>query len=342
MQPNNLSKRPVLTHLKRMTSTIGFWQHSRLHEPDPNFGYSIDDNARALIFVLWYSRFYKDKSLLGMAKIYLKFLEKAQLPSGHFHNFADAKGKFIDERGSQDSLGRTIWALGYTANSQTVDKKLANQAKIILQNGHLPIRSFRFLRTRAFALLGYYYLGDKKRVKYLADGLVAAYDENKTKTWWWFENNLTYSNAILPYSLFVAYDLIGEPIYLKVAEKSLNFLLKKCMVGDVPAPIGQCGWYLKGRRKAIYDQQVVDVADKIFACGEAFRITGKIEYKDKAILWWSWFWGNNLQKRVLVDKVTGGVVDGVKPTGVNPNQGAESLICYLLAYLTMAEMEKNH
>ncbi len=332
---------PSLKHIYKLTTPKGLYQHSRFSEPDKKFGYSIDDNARMLIACFQYYEIYGDAKVLDLAKIYLRYIERAQMPSGFFHNFASSNGNFIDLCGSQDSQGRTIWALGYVASKPEISKELSKKALVILDNFRFDLRSIKYERAKAFSMLGYYFVGDKKKVKKIADTLVKDYMEHETESWQWFEDHLTYSNAIMPYAMMLAYKLTGDKVYKKIGLRSLKFLHNKCLFEGVPAPIGQNGWYLKRRKKAIYDQQVVDAADMVLAHALAFKLTKEEEYAEAAELWWGWFSGNNIQKRSLIDEKTDGIFDGLTDGGVNLNQGAESIVCYILAYLVMVKLEQD-
>lgn len=335
----NLTKPPSLKHILALTTQKGLYQHCRFNEPDKKFGYSIDDNARALVVMYQYYARYGDKNVLDLAKIYLNYLGKAQMDNGFFHNFASSAGNFIDLCGSPDSQGRTIWALGYVVGNPTIDPNLTKKAQKILNNFKFDLRSIRYNKAKAFALLGYCYAGDVKKAVKIADKLIEEFGEHDTDSWHWFENHLTYSNGIIPYSLLQAFKLTNNEKYKKVALKSLKFLNQKCMIGSIPAPIGQNGWYFKGKKKAIYDQQVVDVADMILAHGLAFEITKEQEYNNSANEWWRWFYGNNLNNMFLINPETDGCYDGLTSNGINLNQGAESIVCYLLSYLAMSDME---
>lgn len=341
MKTDSFNCPPSLKHLRRLTTPKGLFQHSKLDSPDPNFGYSIDDNARGLIAALQYVDIYQDRSVLKLARNYFRYIAKAQLATGHFHNFANFRGQYLDKRGSQDSFGRTIWALGYAAGNPEIDKRLAREAADLLNRGQFNLKAIRFSRARAFALLGFYWVGNQEIVRRLANSLISSYNKNSEKSWHWFEETITYSNAILPYSLFLAYDLTRDKRYLEAAEESLHFLHRIGLINGKPAPIGQDGWYRKSGKRALYDQQCVDVADMVLASAVGWQLTGNKEYKLWAKLWWSWFFGNNTEGIPMYDEKTGGCRDGLKHQAVNLNQGAESVVCYLLAYLAMAKGQKR-
>jgi uncharacterized protein YyaL (SSP411 family) len=331
-----LKNPPSLKHLSNLTTQIGLYQHCRFDEPDKKFGYSIDDNARAIIAVYEYHKIYHDPKVLDLAKVYLRYIERAQLSSGYFHNFANSRGKFIDVKGSQDSNGRVIWTLGYILANNEVSPELTKKAQKILSKIPKNLRGLRYNRAKAFALLGYYYLQDKQEVKKISAYLLKSYKLKSSQDWHWFENEITYSNAILPYSLLLTYELLNQEKYKEIALESLAFLRNKCLVNGIPAPVGQKGWLFKGKRKAIYDQQVVDATDMVFAFITAWRATKEKKYLERAKGWWMWFHGNNLKEKVMIDPSTGGCFDGLTKEGINLNQGAESIVCYLMAHMMMA------
>ncbi len=348
---------PDLSHLVRLTTDIGIYQHAKNHTPDPKNGYSIDDNARALIVALKYYKLFNNDLLIKLAKIYLNFINKAQLKNGWFHNYASEKGQFFDKKGSFDNFGRAIWALGYTLSQTKTASNFKNGAKILpstkilgldkamvlglFQKSYPLIFKLKFSRPKAFCLLGLYYLEDKEAVKLLARDLVRDYKQNSNNSWFWFEEKLTYANGILPLALFLAYNLVGDKNYLKVALSSLKFLLKTCQYQGIPAPIGQKGWYYKDKKRAYFDQQCIDVADMVLANITAYKITNDEYYKNEAFKWFSWFFGNNMAGKLMYNAKTGGLYDGLKLNNINKNQGAESIICYLLAYLELADLIRS-
>ncbi len=106
----------------------------------------------------------------------------------------------------------------------------------------------------------------------------------------------------------------------------------------VPVPIGQDGWYFKGKEKAIYDQQPIEAAMMVMSNLALFKATQEKNYLDNALKWMSWYYGNNTKQVEVYDSVTGGCFDGINSDGVNLNQGAESIITYLLAYLAFTDI----
>lgn len=82
-----------LKKIRSMTSDIGIYQHGKLDKPDPEFGYALEDQARALIV----ADEFEDKKLKD---IYLNFIFKAQREDGllyHFYYENNGKGLFKNE-----------------------------------------------------------------------------------------------------------------------------------------------------------------------------------------------------------------------------------------------------
>jgi len=71
----------------------------------------------------------------------------------------------------------------------------------------------------------------------------------------------------------------------------------------------------------------------------AYKKTGRKEYNALSEICFSWFLGNNTLHIALYDKVSGGCYDGLHPDRVNLNEGAESLISYLMSQVLM---DKNN
>jgi uncharacterized protein YyaL (SSP411 family) len=158
--------------------------------------------------------------------------------------------------------------------------------------------------------------------------------------WDWFESCLTYSNARLPHSLFLAYEASGENRYLQVASKSMKFLINTQTINKVFVPIGNRGWYRKGSDRAIYDQQSVEASCTTEAAIAAFRSTSEEVYLEAAYEAFEWFLGGNLKGLMLYDPENGSCCDGITPQGLNLNKGAEATLAYLQARLNLEEVKK--
>jgi hypothetical protein len=327
---------PALRHLKRLTTKDGLIQHADHDVPDPSHGYSIDDNARALIACLWYYQAFKDPAVIRLAEIYFHYLVNAKTDSGSFHNFISFRAQFLDEEGSADSYGRVVWALAETTRLHP-DEAIREQARTMVSNLDIQqIIAGEHLRSKAYTLLGLVALGDREKSKHIVESITEQFNHHMSDQWQWFEDSLRYANAIIPYALSEYARLTGNENSRMIASKSFLWLDSVSRVNRRPTPIGQNGWYYLGKDRALYDQQPVEAADMILAAFSLFRQTRDDRLFQSIKNWFSWYEGNNLQKTPLINTATGGIFDALTPGGANLNQGAESIVTYLLAYLSLS------
>jgi len=332
---------PSLRHLKRLTTNRGIIQHADHEVPDPAFGYSIDDNARALIVCLWHYKLYKDSAILQLAEIYFDYIKRVEKEGGSFHNFLSFSEKILDPEGSEDSIGRAIWALGEVV-AHHPSEEVVKTAQTILERTKIDRHlEHPHIRTKAYILLGLLAAGKKEEAKKWAIRLAEIFEQNASSDWPWFENGLYYANGILPYVMAQAAIAFEDERFKKIAVQSFDWLDQVSRQDIIPAPIGQNGWYIRGQEKALYDQQPLEAADMVLAAAELNTLTGEEKYLEKALEWQDWYKGGNISKTMMIDTATGGVYDGLLPKGVNKNQGAESIVTYLLAYLALSKNAQN-
>ncbi len=339
-----------LNHLINITDDYGIIQFCKHSTPDITSGYTLDDNSRALIFSLTHNKLYEKEHTAeisrNLAKTYLKFIEISQESDGNFKNHHKNEEEALSSH-SEDSFGRTIWALGYTVNNSN-DDSVKEKAKIML------IKALNFMdkigspRAKAFAIIGlcYYYKTYPAPeilsiIRNYSNELVSHYNEESSLEWNWFESYLTYSNSKLPESLFHAYEILRDEEYLEIAKKTLNFLSNLMFIDGELSPIGQNGWYKRNGERAFFDQQPLDASSMTITYLTAYKITNNPEYYKKAILAFNWFLGKNHLKQMMYDETTGGCYDGLGKHNVNLNQGAESTVSYLLARIFFEEYKRN-
>lgn len=323
-----------IEYLEHLTTSFGIVQHARGAKPDFSHGYSLDDNARALLAVLCLADKLQEKKLTPLVKRYFKFIKRAQTKDGWFINFFDHKGQPLEKRGSIDAFSRAIFALSELSVNQ-YDSSLRLNAQKLLKKSLPHVETITNPHGLAFLLLAAAARDDKKQTKQLADQIVKLFVEQATREWQWFEPVLTHANAVMPWALAQAAIVNNSKKILKIGEISFDFLDRICRLNGKPAPIGNKGWYPKEGKRAIYDQQPVDVADMILAATALYRATKKIKYLNTSLDWFGWFYGNNIKKVVMLDRKSGGIYDGLTREGINPNQGAENIVLYLLIYGTL-------
>jgi len=335
-----------LSHLKKITDSFGIIQFSSYNVPDKKSGYTLDDNARALIVSVLHDKLFNSEESQELSKIYLNFIENVQEIDGNFKNQHKNKEEFTNPY-SEDAFGRALWALGYVINKSEKDY-LRIKARNIFEKSFNYVSCINSPRAKAFSLSGlvYYYkkIPNEKvliKIKELANDLVKLYEENSSRDWAWFEPSLTYSNAKLPKALLLAYDATGNKKYLGIAEKSLKFLTDLCIINEKLYPIGQNGWCNRRERRAFFDQQPVDASTMVHTYLVAYELTGKKDYYKKALIAFNWFLGYNHLNQMIYDEATGGCFDGLGKHSLNFNQGAESTVSYLMARIFLEELKIN-
>jgi hypothetical protein len=100
-------------------------------------------------------------------------------------------------------------------------------------------------------------------------------------------------------------------------------------------PIGNDGWLVRGGAPARFDQQPTEAQHMIDALLEVYQLTSEERWREDARCCFEWFLGRNDLQQAIADDTTGGCRDGLRPDGVNQNQGAESTIAWLHASLRL-------
>jgi glycosyltransferase involved in cell wall biosynthesis len=335
-----------VNHIKRMSRSFAMIQFSKGNRPDIRSGYTLDDNARALIALCSAYIAVKDISCEKYIKKYLDFIRYCQQPDGSFLNYVDKDLAFTsqnDEAGLEDSNARAIFALGYfiSKRGKFPDVWTDDAIKTFEQTFDM-IRSMKSPRSIAFTIKGLYYFHRsfpaeevKDLVTDLAGRLAYCYRQSRESDWHWFEAYLTYDNAILSESLLYAYLVTKDEAYREIAEESFHFLLENIFTKEQIKVISNQGWLQKRTGRKEYGEQPVDIAGTIMALSAFYSVSGKEEYLDKQKIAFSWFLGNNHLRQIIYNPATGGCYDGLEEHNINLNQGAESTVSYLLARLCM-------
>jgi len=331
-----------LRPLLRMTDDTGMFQHAFHTLPDPNHGYCIDDNCRALIAAVLHARLHGyDPDVVPLDR-YLTFVAYG-LNDDHrrFRNFMGYDRRWLEEVGSEDSHARTIWSLGVTVRDAPTDH-VREIAENLFRRGIVTTPGFQFLRPWCYTLLGLVpfletHPGDdqiKPIHDDLAERVFVMYRDHAADDWPWWEDELTWGNAKIPHAMLLAGRALDRQDMIDAALKALRWCLdiQTAPEGHLRI-IGNRGWLRRGREPAPFDQQPIEAQGFVQALLEAARITGDPTWRANAQRCFEWFTGRNDLGASLIHPETGGCHDGLQPTGVNKNQGAESVLAHLLSCL---------
>jgi len=333
-----------LIHINRLTDDTGIIQHAKFGIPNLKEGYCLDDNARALLMVLMAYRQKKDNKALELSPIYLSYIHYMQNTDGTFRNFLSFSRNFLDEVGSEDSFGRTIWALGYLLGNAPNDAYYQT-GKEVFFNASPNFEKLKSIRSIANTMIGIsYYLKSNpaddimtERLRNLAKKLTTHYKENKTHDWKWFESLLAYDNGILPLALLHSAEILNDSKITKIAIETMNFLTEHTLKDNYLSVIGNEKWYKKEGERSVFAQQPIDAMAMVLMYHQAFHVSKNKEYLNKLYTSFLWFLGENDLRMSLYDFETKGCCDGFESYGVNRNQGAESSLAYLISYLTVLQ-----
>lgn len=346
-----------LDHIKKLTTDFGIIQFSKINQPDPGSGYTLDDNARALIAMCQHFEESADVNDLEYIHIYFRFIKYCQKNDGSFLNYVDSDYRFSSqnhETNLEDANGRAIWALGYLFSvcSRFPDayRFMGTDTQRILQKALRNAHTVRSPRAMAFTIKGLHYYhtktpeaGNTDLVRELADRLVQMYRHEAGKNWYWFESYLTYANSILPEAMLCAWSVCAEPVYKKIAFSSFDFLLSKIFQSNRIKVIPNTRWLQKepkavqrsGNKSGNGGEQPIDVAYTILALSKFYDVYKDERYLQKMETAFNWFLGANHLDQIIYNPCTGGCYDGLEEHNVNLNQGAESSVSYLMARLTL-------
>ena len=339
----------LLTHIKRLTDDTGIIQHAKFGIPNLKEGYCLDDNARALLMVLMAYKQTKDTLALELTPIYLSYIHYMQNKDGTFRNFLSFNRNFLDKVGSEDSFGRTIWALGYLMGN-TPNDAYYQTGKLIFFNAASNFEKLRSIRSIAYTMIGIsYYIRSNpsddlmtERLRNLAFVLVKHYQDNSTIEWKWFEPMLAYDNGILPLALLHSAEILNDEHITRAAMDTMNFLDSITMKDGYLSIIGNREWYKKGGKRSLFAQQPIDALAMILMYYQAYHLSKDKEYLNKSFTAFMWFLGENDLRMSLYDFETKGCCDGFENYGVNRNQGAESSLAYLISHLTILQAYEEY
>jgi glycosyltransferase involved in cell wall biosynthesis len=338
-----------LSHFLSMCDDTGLLQHAICSVPDRSHGYCVDDNARALLVACALNAPGEQRLSETLTSRLAAFVQHAWNPAQRrFRNFMSYDRHWLEDLGSEDSHGRTLWALGECARTDASESRRRWAASLFIE-ALSATEHFSSPRAWSFTLLGLdafcvalptNALARELR-HLLADRLMVLISLVETKEWVWFEESLAYDNARLPQALIVTGTAIGDPRYIAAGLRSLRWLMTQQTSRDgIFRPIGSESFGQKRVPPRAFDQQPLEATAAISACLAAWRADGDDKWKNDAGRAFSWFLGTNDLSTPVVDVETGSCRDGLHPERANENRGGESAISYLLSLAEIRQLAR--
>lgn len=333
-----------LSHFMAMCDDTGLFQHAVHSVPDRSHGYCVDDNARALLLACALNTLGEERLREATTSVFASFVQDAWNPvTRRFRNFMSFQRHWLEDSGSEDSHGRTLWALGECARSDANPSRRCWAAGLFSEAA-LSAEAFQSPRAWAFTLLGL----DAFRVAFpqdtraaelqhlLAARLLSILSAVEAPDWVWFEDGLSYDNARLPQALIVTGVALGQPHYSSAGMRALHWIMAlQTAENGFFRPVGSQSFGDLRKQPRAFDQQPLEAAASISACLAAWRADGDPTWKAHAVRAFEWFLGDNDLGTSLVDPETGSCCDGLHPGRANQNRGGESVVSYLVALTEM-------
>lgn len=358
MQAENLeqahSDYPLsLRHFRALMGPHGLYQHATKAVPLLSEGYCTDDNARAvqILATLRSVAASGEKTRLldevdAFESRCWQFLREAQSAPGLYRNFRTAEGEWLPHNHeSEDMYARLVRGLvavlvyegGHSraAEAETMFADLVDQrlprlrapravAEVLVALTHVPVDLWR--RYHLIEL-----------VKLYLKLLQQLWDRHAVPNWSWFEDIVTYANALLPHGVLASCAYSPSPTLDTILHHSADFLVRSTIIDHVFIPIGSDGWYPKGGTPSRNNQQALEAStmfDFLIDYSAAFPDTLSVETIAAPYLW---FFGKNTGHTVMADVALGASLDGLFDHGPNPNYGAESMLAYLWSEIRLRQ-----
>lgn len=340
---DSVPERIGIQGLVRMCDSTGILQHSIHGIPDRRHGYCVDDNARALMLM---------HRLDGQVRrecgerttVFASFVQHAWNPdSGEFRNFMGFGRNWLEDVGSEDSCGRTLWAIGITAR-HAHDAGMRRWAAELFNQTAPSALDFQSPRAIAFAMLGSASLAESQphhglanRIMHQgADRLKALHAAVAKPDWNWFEDVLAYDNCRLSEAMLRVGVHLGDDEIIACGLETLDWVmaLQTAPQGHF-RPVGSNSFGQSYVRPKVFDQQPVEIWAAIDAAAAAWDVTRDPHWLIHARRAYDWFDGHNDRNVKVGDPVTGTSRDGINPRGLNLNEGAESVLAYQHAFYAL-------
>lgn len=341
-RPAPVTAIPGLAAVRAMSDSTGMLQHSIGIVPDRLHGYCLDDNVRALM-LMNVAEAIDPHERQRWSQTYASFIQHAWNPEATgFRNFMRFDRSWCENLGSEDSNGRTLWALGHTSEHSS-DPSMTYWARRWYDTALPHCARLSSPRAVAFAMLGAAAMlrtrpGHAASRAFLAEGadfLHRLLDIARRPDWAWFEAVLGYDNPRLSQALIEAGLALGETRFIDAGLDSLAWIARQQIAANGQfRPVGSDTFGHEHTRLP-FDQQPLEAQAAIEAAAAAYRADPDPKWQQHALAAWRWFFGANDRGVVLADIATGRCRDGVTPRGANENCGAESILAFQLSYYSL-------
>lgn len=313
-------------HLARMSDSRGLFEHALGTTPRTEHGYCTDDNARLLVVTTRA----EDVGVAGrLGRLALAFVLDAQAVDGRSRNRMNHAGRWTDVADTEDCWGRGLWGLGATAANH-IDFSMRDWSQRGFDQG-VRQRS-RWPRAMAFAALGAAEVvvndPDHHDARQLLLDAVDAIGEVPAGSWSWPEPRLRYANAALAEAVIAAGNALDDSVILDRGLTMLGWLLDLETAPGHLSVVGSAGRG-PGDTGPQFDQQPIEVAAMADACWRASVVTRDRSWLRGVEAAAQWFAGDNDNGQRMYDDESGGGFDGLQPSRVNINQGAESTLAFV-------------
>ncbi len=347
-RPADLTQ-PRLDAIERLTDACGIVQHSIFSVPDRSHGYCVDDNCRALMLMHHFEG--ADAARADeLAAIYAAFVQHAWNGGrGRFRNFMAFDRTWLEEQGSEDSFGRTLWSLGVTASTAR-GHDLRRWASHFFDQVAPHVRQLGSPRTWAFSMLAADAMLDVHPGHELARSLLsdcAGRLQTLLRTyrrpgWDWFEPTLAYDNARLPEALMRAGRRLDDAVLRAEGLATMAWLdsIQTNEDGQFRA-VGTDSFGHAYTLPLPFDQQPLEAWATIDAACVAADLSGDDHWFESARRAYEWYLGGNDLGLPLGSSSDGSCFDGLMNDRVNLNQGAESVLAFQFACCAIREMTEK-
>ncbi len=335
------------SHFLAMCDDTGLFQHAIHAIPDRHHGYCVDDNARALLLSCMLDATQEEVLHNSLTTRFASFVQHAFNPdNSRFRNFMGYDRRWLENCGSEDSHGRTLWALGTCARDDA-DPERRHWADDLFAKALGVSETFTSPRAWAFTLLGLdaHCVGSEaeKLRTILGDRLLSLLINTERQDWVWFEDKLAYDNARLPQALLVTGTATKSRAFTDAGLRSLHWLTKiQTSSKGHFRPVGSQSFGRSYSPPLAFDQQPLEAAATISACRAAQKAeTGEFDWRAPALQAFQWFTGSNDLGIPLVNLHTGRCRDGLHPDRANENSGGESVLAYLMSLTEIRQLARE-